>query len=109
VRWAKLWPVDATQAFNPQNFPGPQQPGPQRPPECPPMWVWYGRDASVPNRATVTNLVGVPLGNAPRDWRSTTGVFNGPGFIENAHVDTATAAYRDRGVYDWLLTPPPAR
>jgi predicted peptidase len=100
VGWAKLWPVDATTTFHLQNFPSPQHPL-----RCPPLWLWYGRDHNVHNRSTIRNLVGVPPGNAPADWRcSYTDVFIGPGFSGNPHVDTAIAAHRDSGAYKWLLT-----
>jgi hypothetical protein len=79
VHWAKLWLVDPTRTFD---CPG-----------LPPIWLWYGSDQKVCNDRTVENLVGVrPVALA--GWRCS---YTGKG-----HVPTATDAYQDRGVYDWL-------
>jgi hypothetical protein len=84
VRWVKLWPVDATKRFTTQR--------------CPPIWLWYGLDQRFrdENKTTVSSLGLKKPGAGPAvGGRLCTDTAMG-------HAQTATAAYRDRGVYAWL-------
>ena len=81
--WAKLWPVDPIRPYD-------------KIPQLP-IWLWYGNENLQPNQATVEKLSlqcapvnGIPSGNS---LCTNTGL---------CHVDTATSAYKEDRVYDWL-------